>query len=61
MDEKSTPPPTPNRPPGVPEDYHPILLDPRNGQPAVLIWGRVVEKRSPDGRKQLTIEGMIPE
>ena len=60
MNEKPTPAPMPDRPPGVPEDYQPILLRPQNGQPPILVWGRVVETRSPTGQMEVTIEGMIP-
>ena len=48
------------RPAEVPNDYKPIVLLPKNGPP-ILLWGRVVETRTPDGLKKLTIDGIIPQ
>ena len=49
-----------DRPPDVPDDYEPIFLSASDGT-QVLVWGRIVETTTPDGRKELQIEGMIPE
>ena len=50
----------PVRPPGIPDDYSQIMIRPKDGPP-LLVWGRVIETKTPDGRSKLTIEGFIPE
>ena len=52
--------PDPQRPPGVPEDYEQVALQSPDGT-LLVFWGRVVETRTPDGRKKLRIDGVIPE
>lgn len=52
--------PDPQRPPGIPEDYKQVALQSPDGT-LLVFWGRIVETRTPDGLKKLTIDGVIPE
>ena len=53
------PEPSSERPPGIPDDYEQIMLDPKDGSTPIVVWGRLREILLPDGRKQLKIDGMI--
>ena len=47
----------PRRPLGIPEDYQLIYLKSEDGAP-FLLWGRVIETETIDGRKELSIEAI---
>ena len=49
------------RPPGIPEDYSRMIIKSEDGSP-LFVWGRVVsESETPDGRKKLTLDILVPE
>ena len=48
------------RPAGVPDDYAPIAIMPKNGEP-IIFWGRVVKTSISNGSEKLSIEGIVPE
>ena len=52
---------TEERPPGIPEDYSPMIIKSEDGSP-LLVWGRVVsESEMSDGRKKITLDVLVPE
>ena len=52
---------TKERSPGIPEDYSPMIIKPKEGSP-LFVWGRVViESETPDGLKKITFDVLVPE
>ena len=52
---------TEERPPGITEDYSPMIIKSKDGLP-LSVWGRVVsQSETPDGRKKLTLDVLVPE
>ena len=47
------------RPPGIPDDYSQIKIRPKDGPP-LLVWGRVIETKTPDRSNQTHYRRLHP-